>query len=367
MALSTGSKVFLVILLVVFGAVGGGLWYVNDQISGVPGEGDPVTIQVASGASASSIGAVLADEGVVKNALAFRLIARSRELDTNLQAGSYDFETGMSVDEAIDILLAGAAEPDQLRFTVQEGLAVEQILARLDEQFDDHTVADFQAVLDERLEAGQNGDGLLRLPDWVPPLREFGTEVREPFEGLLFPQTYAVFADATPLQILQKMVDLLDETMAAVPAEEVQRAEAAGLTRYDVLTLASLIERETRVDAERATVAGVIVNRLEAEQLLQIDATVLYARGEHTERVLTADTEIDDPYNTYIYPGLPPTPISNMGAASLRAAFAPEDVSALYYVVKAPECDGTHVFADTLDEHNRNVAAFREAGRCQSS
>ena len=97
---------------------------------------------------------------------------------------------------------------------------------------------------------------------------------------------------------------------------------------------------------------------------LQIDATVLYARGEHTERVLIADTEIDSPYNTYQVDGLPPTPISGFGAASLRSAFDPADVTFRYYVLD-PACDGSHVFADTLDQHNVNVAAFRNAGGCR--
>jgi UPF0755 protein len=97
---------------------------------------------------------------------------------------------------------------------------------------------------------------------------------------------------------------------------------------------------------------------------LQIDATVLYARGEHTDRVLFEDTEIDSPYNTYAIDGLPPTPISGAGRAAIEAAFDPEDVSYRYYVLD-PACDGTHVFADTLDEHNSNVAAFRDAGGCR--
>ncbi len=198
----------------------------------------------------------------------------------------------------------------------------------------------------------------------MPDLNSFGPEVREPYEGLLFPNTYDVFEDATPLDILQKMVNLLDQTVSAIPDDQLAAAEGRGLTIYDTLKIASLIERETRIDSERPTVAGVIQNRLDDGQLLQIDATVLYARGEHTQRVLTADTEIDDPYNTYKYDGLPPTPISNMGEASLRGAFAPEEHDLYYYVV-APGCEGPHLFAATLDEHNANVRAFREAGGCE--
>ncbi|MBW3658806.1 MAG: endolytic transglycosylase MltG [Actinobacteria bacterium] len=365
--MSTGSKVFLVVLLLLFGAVGGGLWWVNDQLTGEPGEGEPVQAEISRGASASEVGRFLEERDVIKNATAFRYMARTRDLDRQLQAGPYEFRTGMSVDEAIDILLAGPDLPDEIRFTVQEGLTVDLVLARLDEAFEQYSAEDFRAVLDERLQAGANGDGLLRLPDWVPPLQDIrarSEDVVEPYEGLLFPQTYAVFDDATPLDVLQEMVDLLDETVAAIPEDQRQAAEELGLDRYEVLTLASLVERETRVDAERPQVAGVIHNRMEEGMLLQIDATVLYARGEHTERVLTSDTEIDNAYNTYVYEGLPPTPISNMGRASIEAAFAPQDVPHLYYVVKAPECDGTHAFAETLDEHNANVRRFRESDAC---
>ncbi len=359
---STGSKVFLVLLALLVGGVFWALGWVNEQLEGDPGPGEPVTFVVQRGANAASIGESLAAEGVVRNALAFRLVARSRSLDANLQAGSYELETGMSVDEAIDVLLAGPAARESYRYRVEEGLAVVLTLERLAAQTP-FEVADFQKVLDDRLAAGENGPGLLRLPEWVPPLDGFGPEVRQPFEGLLFPETYEVFADATPLQIVQKMVDQLDRVVGELTDEDLAAMEARGLSLYEGLVVASLIERETRVDAERTVVSGVIRNRLAENMLLQIDATVLYARGEHTERVLTSDTEIESPYNTYKVLGLPPTPISGMGRASLLAAFRPDDVPFRYYVV-APECDGTHRFAETLDEHNRNVQAFREAGRC---
>jgi UPF0755 protein len=366
-AMSTGSKIFLVVLALLVAGVGGALWWVNDQLQGEPGEGEPVSVEITSGANAGAIGEFLEERGVVKNATAFRYIAKTRNLDRNLMAGGYELETGMSVDEAIDVFLAGPSLPDEIRFTVQEGLAVELVLDRLDEAFEAYDRDDFRAVLDERLEANENREGLLRLPEWVPPLQEIlalAEDVREPYEGLLFPQTYAVFDDATPLDILQKMVDELEETVDSIPAEQREAAEELGFDTYETLILASLIERETRVDEERPQVAGVIHNRFEEGMLLQIDATVLYARGEHTERVLTADTEVDNIYNTYVYEGLPPTPISNMGRAAIAAAFEPADVPHRYYVVKAPECDGTHAFAETLDEHNANVRRFRESNAC---
>ncbi len=359
---STASKVFVVVLALIVGGVFLGLNYVNSLLEGEPGPGEPIAIEVGQGATAGAIGEILEEEGVVRSALAFRLVARSRSLDSNLQAGIYDLETGMSVDEAIDALLAGPRQRESFRFTVEEGLAVVLTLERLAEQTP-YEVADFQAVLDERLAAGEDQPGLLDLPDWFPAPNAFGPEVRQPFEGLLFPETYELFVDATPLDILQRMVDQLEQVMSEVSDEDLAAFEARELTRYDALIIGSLIERETRVNDEREVVSGVIRNRLDAGMLLQIDATVLYARGEHTERVLTTDTEIESPYNTYQVAGLPPTPIAGMGRASLLAAFRPADVTFRYYVV-APECDGTHRFADTLDEHNRNVEAFQAAGRC---
>lgn len=359
---SRASKVFVVLVLLLAGAVLYGLSYVNTQLDGTGVPGDPVLVQVSQGATAGSIAELLEREGVIRSAFFFRIVARNRNLDQNLQAGTFELETGMSVDAAIDALLVGPAARESFRFTVEEGLAVVLVLDRLAAQTP-WEVADFQQVLDERLAAGENGAGLLRLPEWLPPLDSFGPEVRQPFEGLLFPETYEVFADASPLQILQKMVDQLDRVMSEITDEDLAAIEARSLTRYDALIIGSLIERETRVDDERPVVSGVIRNRLDAGMLLQIDATVLYARGEHTARVLTSDTEIESPYNTYRVAGLTPTPIAGMGRRSLLAAFRPADVTYRYYVV-APECDGRHRFADTLDEHNRNVQAFQSAGRC---
>ncbi|MDX1659322.1 MAG: endolytic transglycosylase MltG [Nitriliruptorales bacterium] len=371
MALSTGSKVFLVVLVVLLGGVGFGLYYVNDQLAGVPGEGEPVPITIEQGTSSARIGQMLEEQGVIKNALAFRLIVRAQ--GTTFLAGDYELETGMSVDEAIDALEEGPAEPESVRFTVREGLAVPLVLEELAGQFDQYGVDDFRRVLDERIQAGGNGEGVLELPDWVPPLGDFGAEVSHPFEGLLFPETYELFADATPQDILQRMIDQTVRVMSEVPQDQVralgEKVQSDYSPEYTGLILASLIERETRVSGERPKVSSVIHNRLEAERPLEIDATVLYALGKWKERVLTEDTEVDSPYNTYPNPGdpnpgLPPTPISNAGRASIEAAFAPEDTPFLFYVL-SPECDGTHQFAETLEGHNQNVAEFRDAGRCQ--
>jgi len=366
MALTKASKRFLVVLAVLVGLVvvgiGGGVWWVNQQLAGVPGDGEPVAMTIASGDSAANIAARLEEAGVVRNALAFRLVVRSRGVASRIQAGDYSFQTGMSVDEVIEALETGPAARGAYRVTIPEGMTVAQTLDRLADQTP-YDVAEFRAVLDARLEADADGEGLLDLPDWVPSLKGFGPEVREPFEGLLFPQTHDFFEEASAQEILQRLVDELDRVVASIPQEDIDDAGEAGVDLYQALVLASLIEREAQVEDERPRIAGVIRNRLDEGMLLQIDASVLYAQDEAGSDA-RVDTDIDSPFNTYKYPGLPPTPISGSRSSAVIAAISPEDNDFIYYVVKAPECDGTHVFATTLDEHNNNVATYRSEGRC---
>jgi UPF0755 protein len=368
--LSRGSRWFLAILVLGIGGVITATVLIGGQLNPLGQSdvepGQPVELTVEQGQTVRAVGDQLAELGVIGSAVRFRMDADEADLASSLQPGTFELETGMSNEAAIEVLEAGptgGTDSDDLRFTVQEGLTVEETLVRIDEQFEDITADDLRAVLDERTAAGGNADGVLALPDWVPEPAEAGDEVVEPYEGLLFPQTYDVRREATALDVLQRMVDELARTADEVPDDEVQALEDRGLTRYEGLILASLIERETRVDEERGLVSGVLEGRLEDGMRLQIDATVLYARGEPTDRVLFEDTEIDSPYNTYQVDGLPPTPISGVGNASFLAAYQPETTSARYYVL-APECDGTHRFADSLDEHNQNVAAFRETGAC---
>jgi UPF0755 protein len=364
--LSRGSKGFLAFVVLALAGLGVGLLWLDDRLGRDDDEeatvvaGQPVELTVEPGQSVRSVGEDLEELGVIGRLRPFLAAAEDADLPSRLQPGAFELETGMEPDAAVEVLLAGPLNAGEGRFTVQEGLPVEVTLERLAAQFEAYDVEDFRTVLDERTEAGGNADGLLRLPEWAPEPAEAGEEVIEPYEGLLFPETYEVASDASALQVLQRMVDQLEQVMQ----DASQAQGAAELDRYQALILASLIERETRVDDERRTVAGVIENRLEEGMRLQIDATVLYARGEHTDRVLFEDTEIDSPYNTYQVDGLPPTPISGSGRAAIQAAFDPEDVTYRYYVLD-PACDGTHVFADTLEEHNRNVAAFREAGGCR--
>jgi UPF0755 protein len=363
MALSRGSRWFLAFGVLALAGVAGALWWADTTLFEDDVEpGQPVEYTVERGQSVRGVGDDLAELGVVRNPVRFRLAADDAGLSETLQPGQFEFETGMSIEAVIEVLDAGPLAPPTVRFTVPEGLTVAQTLVRLDDSFDEFTAEEFDAVLAERRAAGENGDELLRVPGWVPEPGEVPEEF-EAFEGLLWPQTYEVDDTAQPLEVLQVMLDQLATELDQVPQD--LRGDLDDDALYERLIIASLIERETRVDAERGTVAGVIANRIEEGMRLQIDATVVYAvEGGATDIVSTEDTEVDSPYNTYRVDGLPPTPISGVGTAAFRAAFDPEDVPFVYYVLD-PACDGTHQFAETLDEHNVNVAAFREGGRCQ--
>jgi len=172
-------------------------------------------------------------------------------------------------------------------------------------------------------------------------------------EGFLFPSTYLVPLDATPPSIAALMTD---EFRVQLPADAAAQARRLGLRVIDVVTVASLIEREAKVDDERALMAGVYYNRLRRRMPLQVDATIEYTFPHHKTEITLADLASDSPYNTYKHLGLPPTPIANPGRASLLAAFHPRPSPYLYYVYRG---DGHHAFARTLEEHNANIARYQ--------
>lgn len=364
MQLSAGSKAFLLLLVIGAGAVLYVLNYADRALEADPDlPTEDVAFEVPRGISRGELAELLEDEGVVSNANLFEAFARSDGFFESLEAGNYALTTNMSAEDVVAVFRAGPTGVEEISYTVEEGLSQVLTLERLAEQFPQLGVADFEAVLEAQLDAGEEG-GPLTVPPTVPDLSSFGADVRHPFEGVLFPETYRIARDATPAEVLQRMVDELALQLDVVSPSEQAFLDERDLSVYEAMIVASLIERETRVDSERPLVASVIYNRLAEGMPLQIDATVLYALGEWRERVLFEDTEVDSPYNTYQVDGLPPTPIAGFGQASFEAALDPEESTFRYYVL-APACDGSHVFAETLDEHNVNVAAFREAGGCR--
>jgi len=300
--------------------------------------GVPVEVEVLPGSSARQIGDLLVEAGVVESAGEFDRYVRDAGVSNRLQAGVYELTTGMDVDEVTALLVDGPDNGDVYRITVIEGLTVAQTLLSISRQTD-FTVVELEEVL---LSDGF-GSGLLQgVPadstDW---------------EGLLFPDTYEFAEDATPADVLSRLAVTAEARVASV---DWTGLEERGLTPYDGIIIASIIEREVLLDEERPLIASVVFNRLDLGMLLQIDATVLYAIGGGTE-VTLEDLDVDSPYNTYKYPGLPPTPIAGPRRASLAAAAAPAETDYLYYVLTGE--DGTHSFTNDFDEFLR----FQEQAR----
>lgn len=321
-------------------AGGAGVWLVR-QIDPPGSPGDAVTIEIAEGSAQSAIADLLDDRDVITSSRVFRFYLRVTGAG-EFQAGIYssgELRTNMAMGDVVDALESGP-EIAYERLTVPEGLTVEEIAARVD-----------------ALE-GRSGERFLELATSGAVRSSLQPEGVDTLEGLLFPDTYLVAEDETEEEILRRMVTLFEQVTDSVGL--VERADAVGLTPYEAVILASLVEAEAKVPEDRELIASVIHNRLDDGMLLQIDATVIYALGEHTERVLFRDLEVESPYNTYQNPGLPPTPIAASGEASLEAAVAPADTEFRFYV-KTDEA-GKHAFARTADEHQRNVADARERG-----
>ena len=302
--------------------------------------GIPVTVEIPSGASGERIGELLQENGVIASAAEFEATVRVEGLDNSLRAGSYDLETGMESSEVVAIVSSGPTTA-VYDITVREGLRVTEILDVLAEGSGIDRVAFESSLL----------SGLV-----TTTVTEINAELGlSAWEGLLFPDTYRFSEQADATDILNRMASTMEQRMDSV---DWGALEASGLTRYEGVILASLIESEVRVAEERPIVSSVLRNRIADGQRLEIDATVLY--GLDTRDAALFNNESESPYNTYRVDGLPPTPISAPGLASLQAAAQPADTEFRYYVL-ADE-SGAHAFAVTFDEHLVNVERSREAG-----
>lgn len=308
--------------------------------------GQEVVLTVPLGSTAGDIGRLLESSGLIVDGGSFERTVRIQGVAEQLKAGSYTMVGGMSTNAIISQLVVGPPAPDTFRLTVIEGLRIEEMLESIADQTD-YTFDELAAPL---LDGTVTSPFLPEeLPPDVPPLTAW--------EGLLFPATYDFVVDAPPESILSRLANELNARMSSVDWSEV---EDAGLTPYEGLIIASLIEKEAKLDEDRPLISSVIHNRLGDGIALQIDATVIYALGENPGRVLFSDLEIDSPWNTYRYTGLPPTPIGGVRDLSLQAAANPANTDFYYYVLIDEE--GRHGFSETLEEHNEKVAQAREDG-----
>ncbi|MBT9140109.1 MAG: Endolytic murein transglycosylase [Dehalococcoidia bacterium] len=299
---------------------------------------DAVPVSIPAGSSSLRVASILAEKGLVRHALVFRYYAKHRGLDRQLQAGNYMFAYGMTMDQLLQELVAGNVYRPTVTVTIPEGFLLEQIAQRLAQE----------GLVDHE-------EFMLLATETVPILGRVEAGQRYALEGYLFPDTYEFSETVTPLEILTRMQSRLEEVLTPAMRE---RAKELGLDIHQLITLASLVEREVQSPQESPLVAAVIHNRLALGMPLQICASVIYALGEHRDRLLYADLKVESPFNTYRHVGLPPGPIAAPGKRAIMAVLYPADVDYLFYVLKE-DGSGTHYFGSDYAEHQANIRRAR--------
>ncbi len=312
-------------------AVGSGVWYARYLTTPSPGSG-AVTIVIPQGAGVRQIGALLADHELIHNDIRFLILARLSHVDNRLRAGEFSIPRGLRPAEVLDLIAGGRVV--RHRVTIPEGLTMAEIAA-LYAQGGWVDKEDFLTICNNPVFIHNLGIKENRL------------------EGYLFPDTYILVRGETSARgiittMVKRFLDIWQQVAPKTPAP---------LTRHQVVTLASIVEKETANAAERPMIARVFLNRLQKAMRLQSDPTVIYGLSDFNGNLTRKDLRRPTPYNTYVIDGLPPGPICNPGKAAIMAVLHPADSTALYFVSKN---NGSHKFSNTLKEHNRAVRKYQK-------
>ena len=306
---------------------------------GVVGGDDPlgsVEVHIPRGADASEVANLLEEKEVIASALGFRITVYLEGGAADIQAGRYELRRGLSARGALRALAKGP-QIDFVNVTFPEG----------------SWLTDFARVLGE--ETDIPAERFLALVESGGVRSKLQPEGVNSLEGLLWPATYQIVDQDGPRSVAERLVTELENRVAEIGFAQV---EATGVSEYEAITVASMIEAEALVDEERAMIARVIYNRLQVGMPLGIDATISYALGEHKTALTESDLAVDSPYNTRLETGLPPTPIGAPGQASLEAAAHPAQGQWLFYVVS--DCAGHHAFSVDYDDFLADKAAYQE-------
>ena len=338
--LKKGSIIIFGFLLLGFG---GGFAVLN-QLQPIGNSSRMTVLDIAEGASLSDVAERLHRQNLIKSDWAFVWVGRLTGSDRKIIPGEYEFHGGMAPSTILEKIVKG--EVIQYTVTIPEGFSVIRIADVLHEQ----RLADREEFLQ-----------CTRDPVFIQTLSLSVENRVDNLEGYLFPDTYQFARHLAPERLIATMVSRFEQS---VTEEDRRRAAELGLSLHQVVTLASVIEKETARPDERTLISGVFHNRLRKRIPLQSDPTVIYALNEFDGNLRKKDLSIDSPYNTYRVAGLPPGPIANPGRAAIHAALYPEATTYLYFVSRN---DGSHEFSTTLAEHNRAVRKYQLRQRRRSS
>ncbi len=338
----------LIVVLVVFLLVAGGLAWAADYYSGckrAPAQTDAtVSFEVPSGATGNEVVRSLADRGLIScGGFVGNLLLRGTGKASDLRSGTYELRVGMSLDQIIDVLTTPPKKVATVRLTVTPGLRIQA--AYDGERSIAEEVAE-QTGLSAKRFAALAESGRFALPPYLPPGKPTA-------EGFLYPETYQLVRKGlTENAVIRRMLQQFRIGAKGLPWA---RAHELGLTPYQVVIVASMVEKEAGANDDWSLISGVIYNRLRMGITLGIDATLLYEDPTPDGSLSTSDLQTVNPYNTRLTQGLPPTPIASPSHDALQAALEPAHTRYLYYVLCPPDGEGVHRFSKTLAQHNRNV------------
>lgn len=329
-----GVRIVLVLaIFLIFGSIGS-YGYFKKSLGPVSKKnGRDISFEIPSGSSTKKISEILYENNLIHNKIIFQIKVKNSQADGKLKAGIYNLNTSMDLDEIINSLAKGGETQNTFRFTIPEGYELDMIGKKLANE----NIVD----LDRFLELVEDKSNFENKFAFLTQLKD-----DQSLEGFLFPSTYEVYDTATEEDIIEKM---LSEFEKIYKKDLEEKLENMDMDLNEIMTLASIIEREGKLDEERPIMSAVFHNRINEGMYLQSCATVQYILGERKEVLSNADTRIPSPYNTYINEGLPPAPIASPGETSIIASVNPADVDYLFFVLTGE--DGSHTFTRTYNEH----------------
>lgn len=325
--------------------IGGGYFYISSALKPLdPNNNEEKLVEIPIGSGVSTISQILEDNGVIKDARVFKYYVKFKN-ESGFMAGEYALNPSMTLTQIIDSLKTGTVMQEVVfKITIPEGKQLKEI-ADIIAGKTDHSSEDILNQLNDQTYIEE----LISIyPDLLTD-EILDTKIKYPLEGYLFPATYPFYVEKPSVEDI--ITVMLDKTKSVIDEYRIQ-IEEKQMTPHQILTLASLIEEEATAQVDRDQISSVFYNRMEAGMPLQTDPTVLYAKGEHKDRVYYKDLEVKDPYNTYMYPGLTPGPIANAGITSIQAALVPADTEYFYFLATK---EGKVLFSKTLAEHEDKV------------
>jgi len=334
-------KIFAILVIAVFVIGLAGLAYIQDKIDTPYNIQDDVKKEfvIQSGESVQEIAENLEDKNLISKTDLFKFYVWKEELTSKLQAGNYELSSAMSITEIVDLFIGGKIKSDEIKVTIPEGFLNKEIDERL---ANNNLIKSGEFVEFDK-------DNNLDLSEY-----EFLKDKPENIglQGYYFPDTYIYYKDSTIESVVKKMLDNFDKKLSQDLREEIKKQNKS---ISEVIILASIIEKEAGFVRDMGKVASVFQNRLDIGKALESDATINYITGSGRAQSTYDDLEIDSSYNTYKYPGLPPSPISNPGIKAIKAAIYPEETDYFYFLTKK---DGETVFSVSYDEHLRNKSKY---------